>query len=190
MDIKKDIEEARVNWRQWPWLLKVWVLLSMFFTVSSVASLADAVAQWKGFFLDAVLFYRQWISVPFQSSLAHFDLQYKQKNADFLLICFVVITFHFRAMWINSMSYDENSRRGIRITSFFYCIEFCILLVNILKIPGPSIGWMNMTILAATFLVSPLVVVSTHYVKIFVLQFLFSVLIVSVMAAINAGLHR
>lgn len=51
-------------WPKWPWRLKIFLVLSLFLASGSVASLSETIIKWKGFILDAVLFYKTYYNDP------------------------------------------------------------------------------------------------------------------------------
>jgi hypothetical protein len=69
MGLKADLDEVRLAWPGYPWRLKIWLVLSAFLASASIASLSETVVKWKGFILDAVMFYQTWIADPFQKGL-------------------------------------------------------------------------------------------------------------------------
>lgn len=70
MGLKADVDEVLHSWSRSPWWMRVWLILSGFLAISSVASLAETVTKWKGFFKDAVSFYHDWISLPLRNLIA------------------------------------------------------------------------------------------------------------------------
>ncbi|KRI00541.1 hypothetical protein AO057_11735 [Curvibacter sp. PAE-UM] len=64
MGLKADIDEAVQHWDRSPWRIKVFLVIALFLTTTSLASLSEAVFKWKGFILDALTFYQTWISHP------------------------------------------------------------------------------------------------------------------------------
>jgi len=59
-----DIEELQEFWPNLLWWGKCAVVLMLFLTTGSVTSLSETVFQWRGFILDGMEFYRQWITAP------------------------------------------------------------------------------------------------------------------------------
>jgi hypothetical protein len=70
MGLKADFDEVHMVWKTYPWRLKVWLGLSLFLASGSIASLSETVFRWKSFFLEAMSFYRAWISTPLASLLS------------------------------------------------------------------------------------------------------------------------
>lgn len=71
MGLKSDIEEVTNYWKHSPWRIKIFLALSLFLSTSSIASLSESIIKWKWFILDALTFYRQWISTPAIEFLNH-----------------------------------------------------------------------------------------------------------------------
>lgn len=71
MGLKADIDEVTQHWRRSPWRVKVFLLVALFLSTSSLASLSEAVFKWKGFLLDALAFYRRNMSQPVSELATH-----------------------------------------------------------------------------------------------------------------------
>ncbi len=64
MGLKADLDEVTQYWDRSPWRVKVFRFVSLFLATSSLASLSEVVFKWKGFILDALVFYRSNFSQP------------------------------------------------------------------------------------------------------------------------------
>lgn len=64
MGLKADVEEVTQHWKRSPWRVKIFLAIALFLSTSSLASLSEAVFKWKGFVLDALAFYKRWVSQP------------------------------------------------------------------------------------------------------------------------------
>lgn len=64
MGLKADLDEVTQYWDRSPWRVKVFLFISLFLATSSLASLSETVFKWKGFILDALVFYRSNFSQP------------------------------------------------------------------------------------------------------------------------------
>jgi len=64
MGLKSDLDEVTQHWSRAPWRVKIFLAIALFLSTSSLASLSEAVFRWKGFVLDALGFYRQWVAEP------------------------------------------------------------------------------------------------------------------------------
>src|ERR1700692_2139879 len=99
MGLKGDVDEVVTTWRKASWPLKAWLLLSCSLAISSVASLAEAVTKWKGFFKDEIEFYRRWISTPLRDDLlAPMGIHLTRSKIDLLA------WFRKRCFWVTQAS--------------------------------------------------------------------------------------
>jgi hypothetical protein len=190
MWLKDDIEELKRNWKESPWWVKTWMAISMFLGFSSFASLSETVVQWKGFFLDAIEFYREWISGPLREFIARFGVQYTEDSLDLLVLASVLIGIIIRSFAVDVNWSDSGSKRlywlfslgmiGILALSFF-------LYANADRDPNPS-G----TLLAGVLVcIGGLLFARHHRVgRLIVVQIVFAAAAVGVLGAINAGLSR
>lgn len=71
MGLMADVEEVTQHWNRSPWRVKIFLAIVVFLSTSSLVSLSETVFKWKGFVLDALAFYRQWISNPGAELLTH-----------------------------------------------------------------------------------------------------------------------
>lgn len=69
MGLKADVEEVSRFWQDAPWRVKIFLGLSFFLSTSSIASLSDSVFRWKGFALEALIFYRAYVAEPIGTQL-------------------------------------------------------------------------------------------------------------------------
>lgn len=114
MWLKDDLEQLKQNWKQSPWWVRLWMAVSLFLAVSSFASLAETFANWKGFFLDAIEFYRSWISGPLRDFAAAHGLRYTSQRADFLVLSAIIFSINIRAFALDL----DWSKRGDKL--FFW----------------------------------------------------------------------
>jgi hypothetical protein len=92
MGILKEFEDFKDEWKNSSFLFKVLVGISFFMAISSIASLADTIFQWKGFILDGLKFYRKYISIPISYGLKYIGFNYDKEAIDiFILFSIVVI---------------------------------------------------------------------------------------------------
>lgn len=67
MGLKADLEEVTGYWARSPWRVRVFLAIALFLSATSLASISEAVFKWKGFILEALDFYRQFIAGPIGS---------------------------------------------------------------------------------------------------------------------------
>jgi hypothetical protein len=116
MWLKDDLEQLKQNWKQSPWWVRLWMAVSLSLAVSSLASLSETVAQWKGFFLDAIEFYRNWLSGPLRDFAAAHGVRYTSQRADGMLLFLIIFSSYIRAVAV----YTDWSKRGDR--GFFWFV--------------------------------------------------------------------
>jgi len=86
MGVYGDIKELMPVWRRAPWRVKTLLFVSGFLAISSLASLAETVANWKGFFLTGIRFYRNMFRDPFFSFVSNSPpLEYSKEGMLFNL---------------------------------------------------------------------------------------------------------
>lgn len=90
MSLYSDLKE-KVQWNELSTINKVLYGVSLLFTVSSVTSLADVVFHWKGFILDGVHFYRDYIRSLFSVITLPFDLHFDPNMLDGLTISLILL---------------------------------------------------------------------------------------------------
>ena len=86
MSLKKDLSEARELWRESSSIFKLFIIISIFMTFSSFASMSDEIYKWKGFVADGLHFYRSSLIAPLDKILAYFKLTYSQISKDYLVV--------------------------------------------------------------------------------------------------------
>ena len=97
MGLKADLDEVVDAWHKATWRVRLWLALSLFAASGSIASLSESVAKWKGFFLESLAFYRQYISDPFNSlasTLLGFDLPARLPDA--IIMTGLLLSANFR----------------------------------------------------------------------------------------------
>ena len=93
MGINKDIEEAVALWRNASWPMRGLVVLSAILATSSVTSIADVVFKWKGFVLQGVNFYREWIRGPIVELLSFINIPNWASDLLIILSIYLFVLF-------------------------------------------------------------------------------------------------
>jgi len=185
MGIKSEFDEIKDNWPDSPLWVKVWLVLSAFLAVSSLASLAETIIKWKGFIKDAITVYKEWIASPLLELLANVNVHVLKGAVDLLVIQVVLVSSFIRFIWLSS----EANKGRIKDTIFFTTVTFVAILNNIRlannAARAPSF-WEGLF----SVLVICLIPLWVNYRKawIFYLQVGAVVLSVGVLGAVNAGL--
>jgi hypothetical protein len=101
LGLRGDFVELAAVWDRSPWRIRVLLILSGFLATASIASLAEAVAKWKGFILTGVSFYRDYIRDPIASHLSSLGLPHLSADSmDFLTISLLASGAVLRRQWI------------------------------------------------------------------------------------------
>ncbi len=91
MGLHGDIEETKQAWKKVSWPMKVIYGLMLFLSISSLASLAQTVADWKGFFLTGIEFYRSVLRDPiFAWFIEHTNAGFTEPSGDILTLLFMI----------------------------------------------------------------------------------------------------
>ncbi len=126
MWLRDDLDQLKTNWQQSPWWVKLWMVVSFFLAISSLASLSETVTDWKGFFLDAIKFYRNYVSIPVQKFCAGFGMNYSRDFWDSMLLYNVSMGVFFRSLWV----YAENIGHFLLKMRVFLAFLSMIFLSN------------------------------------------------------------
>ena len=97
-DLKSDFADI---WKTSGMLTKFILGFSIFCTSSSLASLSDTIVKWRGFFLDAMQFYKSYITGPIRAVAEKLDLFFSDAEVDGLLIITILITSNIRSITEN-----------------------------------------------------------------------------------------
>lgn len=189
MGLKADFDEVVEAWPKYSWMLRLWLILSAFVASGAIASLSETVFKWKGFVLDAVAFYRSFLSEPLAQFIHARNPHLGPAIADALLLAAVSSL----AQVVVSAGQNEPSSLRLRRE-----LRLGILLVAYLSIggmfqrPGPNpealLVWWWLGILAWQLIQYIRLRGSTRLLGLSSLLFPFVLL--GVAAAINTGLSR
>ncbi len=90
MGLHGDIEETKQAWKKVSWPMKVIYSLMLFLSISSIASLAQTVADWKGFFLTGIEFYQNVLRDPVLAWFEeHANAKFPEYAGDMLTLLFM-----------------------------------------------------------------------------------------------------
>jgi len=97
LGLQGDIHEIKVAWSKSSWLFRGWLCLSGYLGISSIASLADTVIKWKGFVLDAIIFYRSLVGHPITNLLQPLNMHLSIVGTDVIITEILLWTCFTRA---------------------------------------------------------------------------------------------
>lgn len=185
MGLKADVEEVALHWRRAPWRVKVFLVLALFLSTTSLASLAETVFRWKGFVLDALGFYRHHISEPVSVYLTHLlGHSLPTHFVDQAVIFGLFFGALIRCLFLRNMAIP---RRALYV-SWFVVLYGLMLVALALEAPDPrdSNSWF-----AYPLFVFAGYVITRGAERVLVMAYmLIPVLGVGVLAAVSVGLAK
>ena len=137
MGIKSDWEEARKLWASSSILMKLLILISLFITTSSIASLSETVFKWKSFILDGVTFYHRCMVDPTAQLLSSAGLQYSRVDVNVLFLVSLYAGSYFRAIGITEL-WSEFKSKPISEGAVYLCFLSVYIWPGITKGNGVS----------------------------------------------------
>ena len=203
MGIFGDIEEIKKFWNQVSWKGRILIIISAFFSFSSLASLSDTIFKWKGFILEGILLYRKLTTFLLILPFGKINISITPAEADFIVFISMTISLQLRQAGLTMKSVSKKEYglfffhyfipliRGrllqlLLFTLFFFLIYYIVADVT-------NILW---SLFSSTFViaVSPLIhCIQTKQWNLIVSLYgpiLLGLLLVFVLAAINAGLSK
>ncbi len=195
MGLKADVEEVlKANWKNSPWWYRLWLCVSAYLAISSIASFAETVIKWKGFILDGVLFYRHWIRSPLIDIMKFLHLPIPTNKGDAIIAGSVLYGCYMRLM------YSAASFTGLDVDKLcFWILTIIVTPLILLSFFLPAyIQW----VIAIILFVFPIYDLyrnrldrdeTTRLLEVFWIPFYFQILFiilgVAFLAAINKGLQ-
>jgi len=195
MGLKADVDEVRAAWSKSPWWGKIWLCVSGYLALSSIASLADTIVKWKGFFLDGVCFYRAWIKLPFKALLSHFQIHLTDVAIDKLIILSLCLLSFYRALDCTMPwpSHIKGIRRIVRYLILYLIILPLLLIAAIYYINIYSETRLTMYVLdILVLLFCPVILVRQrrrHFLLLYYIQIVFCFGVIAFLAALNKGIY-
>lgn len=185
MGLKADIEEVTANWDKAPWWLRTWLLLSAFIAISSIASLAETITKWKGFFKSAMSFYRDWIREPVASLLHGFGIHMHPLRVDMYIFGLLIGMSLARYFFLEG----GKSRSGKRWAIGCAAVMLGSLCINMyLHNNDPKPPSLLRTVVQFSAALALPGVLKMRMAWVFYAQVAFVLFVVALMAAINSGL--
>jgi len=188
MNLISDLQEAKQLWAQSSWQFRGLIIFAGLLAVSPLASLADVVFEWKGFFLDGLNFYKHWVTVPIMKHASGFGLIWNQNSIDLLFL------FSLQAMSHLRLNLKVPKKRK-RVAWDDFLIPVPVLTLGYLLS-----GFNNEVVLVWGFLFICFIYLitciliywleSTRRMLVFCSPFLFAITTVLILGALNAGLSR
>ena len=185
MTLKADLDELTEYWGRAPWRVKVVLGLSVFLSTSSLASLADAVFQWKGFVLEAIAFYREYVAVPFATLLGGLSgLTFTPQWIDSGVLFGI-----FLGALARSTPLRHATKAARRIDYCCFAASY-LTMMTLLFFDSPSSSQSSVWVLYPVFLLNAYLLTKGAARLLTVSHMLAPVLVTGVLAAVNNGLTR
>lgn len=189
MGLKADIDEVLTSWEKSPWWMKAWLVLSAFLAVSSIASISEAIVKWKGFFKDAIEFYRLILVSPLRDALSSLNIDINPIRGEVLVLVIISFMILVRYLYIVSYKHDQRWWRYMSILAVFM---IALIAQWIYRANGnyESFNWpRNIIGLLGGLFVLPLVL-KMEKPMLYFGQWIMFFSIVALLAGINSGLSR
>jgi hypothetical protein len=188
MWLKDDLEQLKQNWKQSPWWVRLWMVVSLFLAVSSLASLSETVADWKGFFLDAIVFYREWVSSPLRELLARAGFRYTAYSTDALIFVAMFASITIRSEYMGADWNQPNER-----AAFWFYVIFISMIVGFAFYWSANRaiqGGVQDMMIGAALVYAPYIILAKKHRKYRLVLYhtLFVILVVCVFGAFSTGL--
>lgn len=188
MGLNGEANELRNMWTSASWPLRGWLVLSFFISISSLASLSETIIKWRSFFRDAVNFYQEWIGEPLKELFSIFYIDVTPAMID----VFVIMCLFESGIWRMRFATDSALRSPLFPFVFNGIFSFGWLIYlnhKPMEWPPQEVEhWIWLVGLSIAFFVPAAYRLRNMWA--FYLPILSSILVVGVLAAINAGLSR
>ena len=128
MGLLGDLKEVKAEWKSSSLSFKIIAATSFFFAVSSIASLSTVIFAWKGFFLDAIIFYRAYISHPINVIFQHLGLRYRALTIDYIILTTLINGSFIRLFWYQYYRKETSLWSSIILTVILLaCFTTCLI---------------------------------------------------------------
>jgi hypothetical protein len=98
MGLKGDFDESVRAWQDASPLVRIWLILSVFLASGSIASLSETLVKWRGFLVDALNIYKNYVSEPLYSLVSsRISLDVPRSAIDVIVMYLLLATPHLRA---------------------------------------------------------------------------------------------
>jgi len=188
MSIKSDLDEVTAAWQSASWHLRLWLALSGFLAVSSIASLADEVAKWKGFILAGVEFYRDYIVAPIANVLPTFGIHLSRGYTEYFIAGGLLLISAAREVIVRTNWKDKSDRASTIAILLIYPIGPIFVLYRVNGSPENP-NWLVLWGLFGMWLVIPILDRAVNRV-VYYAPVAIGLLVTLLLAAINLGLSR
>jgi hypothetical protein len=185
MGLKADVDEVTSYWNRAPWRVRIVLILVLFISSTSFASLSESVIKWRGFLLDALNFYRAHVLRPLaeaaQNLVGHPLSTTFLDNAVLYGVFFAALT---RARLLRNSSKLEKARHVFFMGALY--VGMLLHLSGLRDSPGATTIW----VMYPLFLFTAYFITKGAERLLAMVYMLAPVLLVGVLAALSEGLSK
>lgn len=152
MGVKGDIEEASKLWKRSSLFTRLFVVVSVIVSSSSIASLSESIFKWKGFILEGLEFYKNYLVDPFRSYAHQIGLDFTVKDTHAL----VILSFAYSGMirWTLGMTW-----RSMQVRIEIVLLISFMFFTTVYGLPGQGEEILKLSLL---LYISPLAIFTTN----------------------------
>lgn len=195
-----DLTELKEQWKNASLLKKIIIVLLFFIATGSLASLSDVFFKWKGFVLDGIEFYQQYISIPIHTIVSKL-IEIPHQDAIDYLIFMTIASVAFLRFAFYELNFKRINRHEwfyvsmVLIAPVLWMIQSIQKITNELFKPNLSYFYLPFLIMlslsfAAWFTRTKRNHTFTHLLLIIWMPVIICVTVVLIIAAVNSGLTR
>lgn len=128
MGLLGDIEEGKKGWKKSPWYRKVFVVLSVYLALSSLAGLSSTIVAWKGFIADGLEFYDTYVREFVRFLFSFLNLNVPKTSID----VFVSVMYFFSLLlkYLPRKINKKNRRLSIAVVLLLFLNLFIALILK------------------------------------------------------------
>lgn len=182
-----EFKKLRSIWSQSSLPARAILIVSTFFTVTSVTSLSDAVFQWKGFILDGLTFYRDCFIGTIREVAIYFGIALTADAVDVVILS---------AIWFIAIVRTNVVAGKIDNALFLTLIYFALIVSQVHVLNGVTANrysWILLLGIFVMYMLYPRALPKRLTPKqsfAYYLPMIASILVILILGAINSGLHR
>jgi hypothetical protein len=189
MALVSDLEEAKKMWKNSSFSARAFIVISTFLAVSSITSLSDTIFKWKGFILDGLNFYREFIRFPLCELISKFEIHLEFYELDIYVI---VLLMHGAFVRTQNLKF-EHSDIGL-FTKVFLAILSGVMILGVsyylVHFEPMNSSLQYVTFILIMFLLPILQRYSSKERVAYYTPIILSFIVVFILAAINIGLRK
>lgn len=188
MGIKSDLEEYRALWNRGGWGTRgadVVQIAQIVIAVGSLATLSNAIFQFRGFMRDGIQLYEEFIRHPLMILLSSiFNIRLNSLHFDFLVWWALVSGALYRSHLIAG----ENGKALGMVLTFIIGMA---LAINVISVNAKPLSPLGVIIVVGGYIICTWYMSTTVKNKsVFYFSVLSPILIVAVLGAISSGVSR